>query len=74
MKDFDTIPRDRSMEEHENSSSTATEKPIFVTKRISVHHMSSEQVEERKIYYINVLEHPGLYIYTEVATKRTESC
>ena len=48
------------MEEHGNGSSTAMEKPSFMTTRMQVRCMSSEQLEERKIYYIHVLEHPNL--------------
>ena len=54
------------MEDHENGSSTAMEKPSFMTKRRSVRYMSPEQLEERNIYYIHVLEQPGLYIRAEV--------
>ena len=49
------------MEEHGHGSATAMEKPSFMKIGFKLQHMSDDQKEERKIYYIHVLEHPNLY-------------
>jgi hypothetical protein len=49
------------MEEHGNGSATAMEKPSFLKRGFTAKNMSSDQKEERKNYYIHVLEHSNLY-------------